>query len=50
MAHWTCGTCGVRLYSASETLRWGDCPVCAGKLEPDPEPDRDNGAQLEPSK
>ena len=30
--HWTCESCGARLYSASESLRWGDCPVCSGAL------------------
>jgi hypothetical protein len=30
--HWTCENCGARLYSASESLRWSDCPVCASAL------------------
>ena len=37
MPHWVCNHCGTRLYSASESLKWRDCPVCAGKLEPEPE-------------
>jgi len=35
MPHWNCDRCGARLYSASESLKWRDCPVCAGKLAPE---------------
>ncbi len=37
MPHWTCDQCGTRLYSASESLKWQDCPVCAGRLSPEGE-------------
>jgi hypothetical protein len=30
--YWTCDTCNARLYSASEALRWKECPVCEGSL------------------
>jgi hypothetical protein len=47
MPQWICDSCGTRLYSASESLKWGDCPVCTGKLaaerdEP-PRLERDHG-------
>jgi hypothetical protein len=35
MPHWICERCATRLYSASESLRWEDCPVCGGRLEPE---------------
>jgi hypothetical protein len=34
MPHWTCERCGVRLYSASKTLKRNSCPVCQGRLTP----------------
>ena len=37
MPHWICDSCGTRLYSASESLKWRDCPVCTGKLESEPD-------------
>jgi len=30
--YWNCDNCGVRLYSASDALRWKECPVCEGRL------------------
>jgi hypothetical protein len=39
MPHWNCERCGVRLYSASKTLKRNYCPVCHGRLSPqDDEP------------
>jgi predicted nucleic acid-binding Zn-ribbon protein len=40
MPHWTCDRCGARLYSASESLKWQDCPVCTGNLARRPEDPR----------
>jgi hypothetical protein len=37
MPYWICEHCGTRLYSASESLQWEDCPVCAGRLEAEAE-------------
>jgi DNA-directed RNA polymerase subunit RPC12/RpoP len=34
MPHWNCERCGVRLYSASKTLKRNSCPVCQGRLLP----------------
>ena len=34
MPHWNCERCGVRLYSASKTLKRNSCPVCQGRLTP----------------
>ena len=30
--YWSCEICQARLYSASDALRWKDCPVCEGNL------------------
>jgi hypothetical protein len=30
--YWTCEICKARLYSASDALRWRNCPVCDGNL------------------
>jgi rRNA maturation protein Nop10 len=40
MPYWTCENCSARLYSASETLRWDECPVCEGTITRLPEPAR----------
>jgi hypothetical protein len=40
MPYWTCDRCGARLYSASEILKWQDCPGCTGNLARRPEDPR----------
>jgi hypothetical protein len=38
MPYWDCDSCGARLYSASESVRWQGCPVCEGTHLTDVDP------------